>query len=109
MFSRELIELNRVLEEERGALIKGAVEEILKWSSHKIRLLQLLKDKKLTPEEVELLKKIHEKNEQNRKLIEAGLNFVEEAYRLINNFLIQTNTYSKEAVKSEVRLLSERV
>ncbi|MEO0279172.1 MAG: hypothetical protein ABIM21_07910 [candidate division WOR-3 bacterium] len=108
MISRELLELKKVLEEERSALINGAVEEILKWASHKIRLLHLLKDKDLTPEEIELLKELRLKNERNRELIEAGLNFIDEAYRLINQFLLSGEAYSPRANAKEPKLFSGR-
>jgi len=108
MQARELMELNRVLEQERQALMNGAVEEILKWSSYKIRLLQLLKDKEISPEERELLREIYEKNEKNRRLIEAGLNFVQEAYQILNSFLMEKETYGKEKPSGSPRLLSKR-
>ncbi|MEZ0343650.1 MAG: hypothetical protein ABWJ99_02420 [Caldimicrobium sp.] len=108
MYARELIELNKVLEEERTALMQGAVEEILKWSSHKIRLLQLLKDKELTPEEMELLKEIYEKNEKNRRLIEAGLNFVNEAYKILCSFLTEKGTYGNQKASNNSKLISKR-
>ncbi len=108
MYARELIELTKVLEKERTALMQGAVEEILKWSSHKIRLLQLLKDKELTPEEIELLKEIYEKNEKNKRLIEAGLNFVNEAYKILYNFLMEKGTYGHRTDSNNPKLLSKR-
>lgn len=106
MISREILELKRVIEEERSALINGAVEEILKWASHKIRLLHLLRDKELTPEERELLRELKVKNEKNRELIEAGLNFVEEAYRLINQYLLSSDSYQKGQRREEPRIFS---
>lgn len=106
MSARELMELKLVLEEERSALIRGAVEEILKWSAHKIRLLQLLQDKDLSSEEIELLKELQENNEKNRKLIVAGLSFVEEAYRLMNSFLIKNETYHRNKNLEKNLLLS---
>jgi len=109
MLARELYELNRLMDEEKKALMKGAVEEILKWSSHKVRLLHLLKDKELTPEEREILKEIYEKNERNRRLIEAGLNFVEEAYRLLNSLLIKKEVYGKEGSSSTPRVISKEI
>lgn len=108
MYAKELIELNKVLDQERVALMQGAVEEILKWSTHKIRLLQLLRDKELTPEEIELLKEIYEKNEKNRKLIEAGLNFVNEAYKILSNFLTEKETYGHKSEYNNPKLFSKR-
>jgi flagellar biosynthesis/type III secretory pathway chaperone len=108
MYSKELMELNKVLEEERNALMQGAVEEILKWSSYKIRLLHLLKDKELSPKEIELLKEIYEKNEKNKRLIEAGLNFVNEAYKILYNFLTEKGTYGNQKVPSHTQLISRR-
>lgn len=108
MYARELIELNKVLEKERSALMQGAVEEIVKWSSQKIRLLQLLKDKELTPEEIELLREIHEKNEKNKRLIEAGLNFVNEAYQILCSFLSEKGTYGNKKTSDNPKLISKR-
>lgn len=107
MIKIELLELQRVIEAERMALMKGAVEEILKWSSHKIRLLRLLEDKKLTPDELELLQELFEKNEKNRKLIEAGLNFVQEAYQILTNFLVEKEFYGKVKESTKATVLSK--
>ncbi|MCS7199864.1 MAG: hypothetical protein N2327_03865 [Caldimicrobium sp.] len=105
MVRRELLELKRVLEEERSALIKGAADEILKWSAYKVRLLHLLQQGDLSSEELEILKELREKNEQNRKIIEAGLSFIEEAYRMLNSFFINRETYNNEKTFSEGRLI----
>lgn len=108
MLAKELIELNKVLEEEKNAIIKGTIDEIIKWSTHKIRLLQLLKDKKLSPEEVELVKEIYEKNEKNRRLIETGLTFVNEAYRLLTTLLMDTQIYSQKKTTKNPHFISKR-
>lgn len=108
MRTRELIELNRILDEEKNALLRGGVDEILKWSTHKIRLLQLLKDREFTPEEIELVKEIYEKNEKNRKLIETGLNFVYEAYRLLTSLLMESQIYGQTKTQGDPKLISKR-
>lgn len=108
MQARELIELNRVLDEEKNALLRGGVDEILKWSTHKIRLLQLLKDKEFTPEEIELVREIYAKNEKNRKLIETGLNFVHEAYRLLTSLLMESQVYGQTKAQGDSKLISKR-
>ncbi|MCS7150563.1 MAG: hypothetical protein N2Z40_06660 [Caldimicrobium sp.] len=105
MVRSELLELKRVLEEERSALMKGAVEEILKRSAYKVRLLHLLQQSDLSSEELEILKELREKNEQNRRIIEAGLSFVEEAYRMLNSFFINRETYNNERTPSEGRFI----
>lgn len=109
MLSRELVELQRVIEEERIALIKGAIEEILKWSSYKIRLLRLLEEREFSAEEINLLRELYDKNEKNRKLIEAGLNFVQEAYQLLTNFLVEKEVYGKKKESINPKVLSKRV
>ncbi|NPA38881.1 MAG: flagellar protein FlgN [Thermodesulfobacteria bacterium] len=93
MVRKELLELKEVLEEEKKALMHGAVEEILKWASYKARLANFLKDKNLTPEEKELLKEIAEINERNKMIIEAGLSFVEEAYKFLTQMLYNKDNY----------------
>ncbi|MFN4131771.1 MAG: hypothetical protein ACK4GE_01685 [Caldimicrobium sp.] len=108
MVSYELIELQRVIEEERVALMKGAVEEILKWSSYKIRLIRLLEEKELSMEEKSLLKDLYEKNEKNKRLIEAGLNFVQEAYKLLTNFLIEKELYGKRTECNNPKVISKK-
>ncbi len=108
MITKEIIELQKVIEAERVALVKGAVEEILKWSSYKIRLLRLLEEKDLSPEEIDLIKVLYEKNEKNKKLIEAGLNFAEEAYKLLTNFLLKKESYGKQKRDTDSLVLSKR-
>ncbi|MFN3406245.1 MAG: hypothetical protein ACK4UR_03380 [Caldimicrobium sp.] len=105
MPKRELVELEKVIEAERDALMQGAVEEILKWSSYKIRLLRLLEEQELSPEELKLLRELYKKNEKNKKLIEAGLNFVDEAYKLLTNFLIERELYNKKSTANNPKIL----
>ncbi|MFN3505653.1 MAG: hypothetical protein ACK4Y7_05555 [Caldimicrobium sp.] len=107
MPKKELVELKKVIEAERVALMQGAVEEILKWSSYKIRLLRLLEEQELSSEELKLLRELYENNERNKKLIEAGLNFVEEAYKLLTNFLIEKELYNKMNTSSNPKILSK--
>lgn len=106
MAIKVLEELKSVVEEERSALLSGAVDEILKWSTQKIRLLHQLQNRELTPDEKELLREIYEYNEKNRRIIEAGLSFVEEAYRLLSSFVAKGETYNKERVLDKEQLLS---
>ena len=106
MASQELLELKKVLEQEKEALMKGAVEEILKWASYKARIVDTLKERELTQEDKELLKEIVAINERNKKIIEAGLSFIEEAYNFLNKYLSPSNGYGKNKAKSAPRLLS---
>ncbi len=98
MVRKELIELKEILEKEKDALINGAVEEILRWASYKARLANYLKDKNLTPEEKKLLEEIAVINERNKKIIEAGLNFVEEAYKFLTQVLYEKDFYNNKRV-----------
>ena len=107
MVRKELLELKEVLEKEKEALIKGVVEEILRWSSYKARLANYLKDKEFTPEEEEILKEIISINERNKKIIEAGLNFVEEAYRFLTQILYEREIYGKKVIKMDPYLISK--
>ena len=107
MVRKELLELKEVLEKEKEALIKGVVEEILRWSSYKARLANYLKDKEFTPEEEEILKEIIYINERNKKIIEAGLNFVEEAYRFLTQILYEREIYGKKVIKMNPHLISK--
>ena len=109
MVSKELLELKKVLEEEKSALINGAIEEILKWESYKARLVDYLKNKELTPEEEKLLKEIVAINERNKRIIEAGLNFVQEAYDFLTQLASQKETYGKNSSSSRPRILSKAV
>ncbi len=104
---RELLELREVLEKEKEALMSGMVDEIIKYSSHKLRLIYLLKNKEITPEERELLRELYEKNEKNKKLIQAGLNFVDEAYKLLSTFIIQAESYGTKKVREEPHFVSK--
>lgn len=101
MISKELLELKKVLEAEKEALIKGAIEEILKWASYKSKLVFYLKDKDLSLEEKAFLKEIRELNERNQQIIQAGLNFIEEAYKFLTGLLQEKETYNKNNIKKE--------
>jgi|YelNatPaOPRAMG01_1025707.scaffolds.fasta_scaffold97550_3 flagellar biosynthesis/type III secretory pathway chaperone len=107
MVRKELLELKEILEKEKEALINGAVEEILRWASYKARLANYLKDKEFTPEEEEILKEIIYINERNKKIIEAGLNFVEEAYRFLTQILYEREIYGKKVIKMDPYLISK--
>ena len=107
MVRKELLDLKEVLEKEKDALINGAVEEILRWASYKARLANYLKDKEFTPEEEEILKEIIYINERNKKIIEAGLNFVEEAYRFLTQILYEREIYGKKVIKMDPYLISK--
>jgi len=107
MVRKELLELREVLEKEKDALINGAVEEILKWASYKARLANYLKDQELSPEEEQLLKEIAVINERNKKIIEAGLNFVEEAYKFLTQILYERDFYGKRVAKMASHLISK--
>uniref|UniRef100_A0A7V6CE39 Flagellar protein FlgN n=1 Tax=Thermodesulfobacterium geofontis TaxID=1295609 RepID=A0A7V6CE39_9BACT len=107
MVRKELLDLKEVLEKEKDALINGAVEEILRWASYKARLANYLKDKEFTPEEEEILKEIIYINERNKKIIEAGLNFVEEAYKFLTQILYERETYGKKVIKMDPYLISK--
>jgi flagellar biosynthesis/type III secretory pathway chaperone len=109
MVSKELLELKKVLEEEKSALINGAIEEILKWASYKARLVDYLKNKELTPEEEELLKEIVAINERNRRIIEAGLSFVQEAYEFLTQLAYQKDTYGKNGTVFQPMILSKAI
>jgi flagellar biosynthesis/type III secretory pathway chaperone len=107
MVRKELLELKEILEKEKEALINGAVEEILRWASYKARLANYLKDKEFTPEEEEILKEIIYINERNKKIIEAGLNFVEEAYKFLTQILYEREIYGKKVIKMDPYLISK--
>ena len=110
MPSQELLELKKVLEEEKEALMKGAVEEILKWASYKVRLVESLKEKfkekELSPEEKEFLQEIIKINDRNRKIVEAGLNFIEEAYKFLSAQLNSSNEYGKKGFQNKPKIFS---
>ncbi len=108
MVRKELIELKEILEKEKDALINGAVEEILRWASYKARLANYLKDKELTSEEERILKEIVVINERNKRIIEAGLNFVEEAYKFLTQVLYDNkNFYGKRITKMDSHFISK--
>lgn len=106
MVRREILELKEILEKEKVALMKGAVEEILKWASYKARLASVIKEKDLTPEEMELLEEIRRINERNKMMVEAGLKFVEEAYRVLTEMMTYPESYGK-TVRSAPRVISK--
>lgn len=106
MVRREILELKEILEKEKVALMKGTVEEILKWASYKARLANVIKERELTPEERELLEEIRRINERNKMMIEAGLKFVEEAYRVLTEMVTYPESYRKTA-SSVPRVLSK--
>lgn len=101
MISKELLELKEVLEAEKEALMKGAIEEILKWASYKSRLVFYLKDKELSLEEKNFLEEIKKLNERNKQIIQAGLSFIEEAYKFLTGLLQEKETYENEGNKKE--------
>jgi len=107
MVRKELLELKEVLEAEKNALMHGAVEEILKWASYKARLANFLKDKNLTKEEKEFLKEIAEINERNKMIIEAGLSFVEEAYKFLTQMLYNKDKYTEKEFSVNPHVLSK--
>lgn len=107
MIRKELLELKTILEEEKNALMNGAVEEILKWASYKARLVNYLKDMEFTPEEEKFLKEIASINERNKKIIEAGLNFVEEAYKFLTQILYEKEFYGKRIEKINPQIVSK--
>ncbi len=109
MVKKELLELREVLEKEKDALLNGMVEEILRWASYKARLVNYLKDKDFTPEEKEILKEILENNERNKKIIEAGLNFVEEAYNFLTQVLYEKDYYRTNKLKIAPQVISKSV
>ncbi len=84
MAKKTLLELKKALEEEREALLKGAIEGVLRTASYKARLVEKIKEEGLSPEDRALLEEILRLNERNKALIEAGLSFVEEAFSVLN-------------------------
>lgn len=107
MIRKELFELKEILEKEKDALINGAIEEILRWASYKARLVSYLRDQEFTPEEEELLREIIHINERNKKIAEAGLNFVEEAYRFLTQILYEREFYGKKVAKMNPQVISK--
>jgi len=111
MATKELLTLRKVLSEERKALLSCAVDEILKWASYKAKIVESLKGKDLSEEDKELLEEILQENERNRRIIQAGLSFVEEAYRFLQKFFVEGETYQHGPVKakeSSLKVLSKR-
>jgi len=66
-----------------------------------------LKIKDFTPQEEKFLKEIVAINERNKKIIEAGLNFVEEAYKFLTQILHERDFYGKKVTKMEPHLISK--
>ena len=84
MANKALLELRKALEEEREALLKGTIEGVLRTASYKARLVEKVKEEGLSEEDRELLEEVLKLNERNKALIEAGLSFVEEAFRVLS-------------------------
>jgi len=108
MVRKEILELKEILEKEKVALMKGAVEEILKWASYKARLASVIKERDLTPEEKVIIEEIKKINERNKMMIEAGLRFVEEAYKILTEMITRPETYGK-VTNNTPRMLSKSV
>ncbi len=104
MANKILLELKKALEEEREALLKGAIESVLKTASYKVRLLEKAREEGLSEEDRELLKEVLRLNERNKALIEAGLSFVEEAFGLLRQAMNPEVVYGKESSR-EARLI----
>jgi len=111
MPTKELLMLKKVLVEERKALLSCAVEEILKWANYKAKIVESLKGKELSEEDRELLQEILQENDRNKRIIEAGLSFVEEAYSFLQKFLVEGESYTYSSSKSKEtspRVISKR-
>jgi len=94
MAKKTLLELKKALEEEREALLKGAIESVLRTASYKARLVEKAKEEGLSEDDRELLEEVFKLNERNKALIEAGLSFVEEAFRVLNRCMRPQAIYS---------------
>lgn len=94
MAKKTLLELKKALEEEREALLKGAIESVLRTASYKARLVEKAKEEGLSEEDRELLEEVLKLNERNKALIEAGLSFVEEAFRVLSRCMRPEAMYS---------------
>jgi len=55
------------------------------------------------------LKEILENNERNKKIIEAGLNFVEEAYTFLTRVLYEKEVYGGNKLKITPQVISKSV
>ena len=93
MATKALLELKKALEEEREALLKGAIEGVLRTASYKARLVEKVKEEGLSEEDRELLEEVLKLNERNKALIEAGLSFVEEAFRVLSRSMSSEGLY----------------
>ncbi len=105
----ELVTLKQVISQERRALINGAVEEILRWATFKAKIVDCLREKELTEEDRLLLQEILKENEINKKIIEAGLSFVEEAYRFLQKFLMEDESYQGKETNLPPKIISKKV
>ncbi|MBX6422752.1 flagellar protein FlgN [Thermosulfurimonas sp. F29] len=105
MAKKTLMELKKALEEEREALLRGAIESVLRTASYKARLVEKAREEGLSEEDRELLKEILHLNERNKALIEAGLSFVEEAFAILRRAMTPEAGYGK-AASGEARLIS---
>ncbi|RUM88516.1 MAG: hypothetical protein DSZ24_03510 [Thermodesulfatator sp.] len=105
MAKKNLLELKKALEEEREALLKGAIESVLRTASYKARLVEKIREEGLSEEDRPLLEEILRLNERNKALIEAGLSFVEEAFHILSRAMQPEITYGGET--REARLISK--
>ncbi|OAQ20473.1 hypothetical protein [Thermosulfurimonas dismutans] len=94
MAKKTLLELKKALEEEREALLKGAIESVLRTASYKARLVEKAKEEGLSEDDRELLEEVLKLNERNKALIEAGLSFIEEAFRVLSKSMKPETFYS---------------
>ena len=105
MAKKTLMELKKALEEEREALLKGAIESVLKTASYKARLVEKVREEGLSEKDRPLLEEILSLNERNKALIEAGLSFVEEAFTILRKAMTPEAGYG-QASPAEARLIS---
>ncbi len=114
MANKTLLELKKALEDERKALLRGAIEGVLKTASYKARLVEKIREEGLSREDRELLEEVLRLNERNKALIEAGLAFVEEAFDFLRNAMQPEPSYAPglTGVKAEAaspRMISKEV
>ncbi|HFC98630.1 MAG TPA: hypothetical protein ENJ40_09300 [Thermosulfurimonas dismutans] len=105
MSQKTLLELKKALEEEREALLKGAIESVLRTASYKARLVEKIKEEGISPEDRELLREILELNDRNKALVEAGLSFIEEAFEVLKRVITPEAAYGPSA-PAEARIIS---
>ncbi len=92
--------LLQILEEERVAIVSGNIEALLECLKQKERLL---KDPELksSPLSQETRQKIASLIKHNQQLLQAGLAFIEEAYRFLGSHLTPKMAYTpKGATKA---------